>query len=159
MDKWAEQKKAETTEAITERAKKKAEAEQEKYVKGAKKSQEKNQMTDEEIERNGKMQYNTFYNQEMDKLKDALASIDAQKQVFVDALETFNTDDVYALPSNIYDLGSMTFEPGFGKLIDIKISDNFSTNASTITFATLDGRRKITIPINGRVKQQNGEKR
>lgn len=159
VDKWAEQKKAETTETITERAKKKAEAEQEKYVKGAKKSQEKNQMTDAEIERNGKFQYDTFYNQEMDKLKDALASIDAQKQVFIDALETFNTDDVYALPSNIYDLGSMTFEPGFGKLIDIKLSDNFSTNASTITFATLDGRRKITIPINGRVKQQNGEKR
>ena len=159
VEKWAEQKKAETTETITERAKKKAEAEQEKYVKGAKKAQDKNEMTDAEIERNGKMQYDAFFNQEMEKLKDALASIDAQKQVFVDALETFNVDDVYALPSNIYDLGGMTFEPGFGKLIDIKLSDNFSTNASTITFATLDGRRKITIPINGRVKQQNGEKR
>lgn len=158
VDAWAEQKKADTTATITERAKKKAEAEQEKYVKGAKKAQEKNQMTDEEIERNGGYQYDTFYKQEMVKLNDALAAIEAQKQVFVDALETFNTDDVYALPSNIYDLQGMTFEPGIGKLIDIKITDNMSPNASTLSFATLDGRRKITIPINGKVKQQKGEK-
>jgi hypothetical protein len=94
----------------------------------------------------------------MEKLNDALAAIDAQKQVFVDALETFNTDDVYAMPSNIYDISGMTFEPGIGKLIDIKITDNMSPNASTLSFATLDGRRKITIPINGKVKQQKGEK-
>lgn len=159
VEEWAENKKNDTTEAITERAKKKASAEQERYLKGAKKAQEKNQMTDEEIERNGKIQYDTFYNQEMEKLNDAIASIDAQAQVFVDALDTFSTDGVYAIPQNIYDLGSMTFEPGFGKLIDIDIKSNYSPNASTLTFATLDGRRKITVPINGRVKQQNGEKR
>jgi hypothetical protein len=115
-------------------------------------------MTDEEIERNGQIQYENIYKEEIKKLDDALAAIEAQKQVFVDALETFTTDGVYALPQNIYDLGSMTFEPGFGKMIDIKISDNMSPNASTISFATLDGRRKITIPINGKVKQQKGEK-
>ena len=158
VDEWAEKKKAETTATITERAKKKAEAEQERYIKGAKKAQEKTGMSDEEIEKNGQFQYDNIYKEEMKKLDDALASIEAQKQVFVDALETFSTDGVYALPQNIYDLGSMTFEPGFGKLIDIKISDNMSPNASTISFATLDGRRKITIPINGKVKQQKGEK-
>lgn len=159
-DKWAEQKKAETTKTFTERAEKKAKAEQEKYVKGAKKAQEKNGMTDAEIEKNGKYQYDHFYKEEMDKLKTALEAIDNQKQVFVDALETFSTDGVYALPTDIYDLSGITFEPSFGKVIDISIKeDNYSTNASTITFATLDGRRKITIPINGMVKQNNGEKR
>lgn len=159
VDKWAENKKAETTETITARAKKKAEAEKEKYLKGAKKAQDKNQMTDEEIERNAGYQYDNFYKEEMSKLDNALVAIDSQKQAFVDALETFTTDGVYALPSNIYDLESMTFEPGFGKLIDIKINDNLSPTTSTMSFATLDGRRKITIPINGRVKQQKGEKR
>lgn len=66
---------------------------------------------------------------------------------------------MYALPTDIYDLGGITFEPSFGKVIDIKISDNYSTTASQITFATLDGRRKITIPISGMVMQANGEKR
>lgn len=159
VDKWIEQKKAETTETITARAKKKAEAEKEKYLKGAKKAQDKNQMTDEEIERNAGYQYDNFYKEGMSKLDDALVAIDAQKQAFVDALETFTTDGVYAFPSNIYDLEGMTFEPGFGKLIDIKISENLSPTTSTMSFATLDGRRKITIPINGRVKQQKGEKR
>ena len=159
VDKWAADKIAETRKTFTERAEKKANAEKEKYAKAAKKNQAKNGMTDAEIEKNADIQYDNIYNQEMEKLNDALAAIEAQKQVFVDALEMFSTDGVYAIPSNIYDLGGMTFEPSFGKLIDIKISDNFSTAASTLTFATLDGRRKITVPISGKVKQQNGEKR
>lgn len=158
VDKWAEDKKVDTRKTITERAEKKATAEQEKYIKGAKKAQEKNGMTDEEIEKNGQYQYDNVYKQEMEKLSTALSAIDSQKQIFVDALETFSTDGVYALPKDIYDMSQLAFEPSFGKVIDINIKDNFSTNASTITFATLDGRRKITIPINGMVKQQNNDK-
>ena len=159
LDKWEAEKKKDATDTITARAEKRARAEKEKYIKGAKKAQEKNGMTDAEIERNGTSQYATFYAQEMAKLDDTLEAIEKQKQTFVDALETFTTDGVYALPTDIYDLGQLSFEPSFGKVIDIKISDNFSTAASTISFATLDGRRKITIPISGMVKQSNGEKK
>lgn len=159
LDAWEAEKKRETTDTITARAEKKAQAEKEKYIKGAKKAQEKNQMTDAEIEKNGQYQYDNFYKEEMDKLQASLDAIDKQKQAFVDALETFTTDGVYALPTDIYELGELSFEPSFGKVIDIKISDNFSTAASTISFATLDGRRKITIPISGMVKQVNGEKK
>lgn len=156
---WADKKKEEATKTFTERAEKKATAEKEKYAKGAKKAQEKNGMTDAEIEKNAQFQYDTFYKHEMEKLQNALEAIDKQKDAFDNALDTFTTDGVYALPTDIYDLGQLTFEPSFGKVIDIKISDNFSTTASTISFATLDGRRKITIPISGMVKQNNGEKR
>ena len=159
LDKWEAEKKKDATDTITARAEKKAQAEKEKYIKGAKKAQEKNGMTDAEIEKNGQYQYDHFYKEEMEKLQAALDAVDKQKQAFVDALETFTTDGVYALPTDIYDLGELSFEPSFGKVIDIKISDNFSTAASTISFATLDGRRKITIPISGMVKQSNGEKR
>lgn len=159
VEKWTETKKEETRKTITERAEKKATAEKEKYAKGAKKAQEKNGMTDAEIDKNAQYQYDTFYNQEMGKLDSALEAIDKQAQAFIDAVEKFSTDGVYALPTDIYDLGQLTFEPSFGKVIDIKITDNFSTTASTISFATLDGRRKITIPISGMVKQNNGEKR
>ena len=41
------------------------------------------------------------------------------------------------------------FGNSYGRLIDIKITDNFSPNASTISFATLDGRRKITFIVVG----------
>lgn len=159
LDKWEAEKKKEATETITARAEKKAQVEKEKYAKGAKKAQEKNGMTDAEIERNSEMQYEHFYEEEMKKLQATLDAIGKQKQAFVEALDTFSTEGVYALPTEIYDLGQLTFEPSFGKVIDIKISDNFSTTASTISFATLDGRRKITIPISGMVKQNNGEKR
>lgn len=159
LDAWEAEKKKDATDTITARAEKKAQAEKEKYAKGAKKAQDKNGMTDAEIEKNAQYQYDTFYHQEMEKLQSSLDGIEKQKQAFVDALETFTTDGVYALPTDIYDLGQLSFEPSFGKVIDIKITDNFSTAASTITFATLDGRRKITIPISGMVKQSNGEKR
>lgn len=158
-EEWAKNKKDETTETITKRSEKKANAEKERYQKAAKKAQDKNGLTDEDIEKNAGYQYNNVYNSEMEKLQPALDAIDKQKQVFLDAVELFTTDGVYAIPTNIYDLSAFTFEPSFGKLIDIKISSNYSTNASTLSFATLDGRRKITIPINGMVKQLNNERR
>lgn len=158
VEKWAENKKAEVTETYTARATKKATAERDKYVKGATKAKEKNGMSDADIEKNGQYQYDHFYKEEMDKLKGNLADIDKQKQVFVDALETFTTDGVYVLPEDIYDLGGMSFDTRFGKLIDVKIASNCSTAASTLSFATLDGRRKITIPISGMVTQKNGKK-
>lgn len=158
VEKWAENKKAEATETYTARATKKATAERDKYVKGATKAKEKNGMSDADIEKNGQYQYDHFYKEEMDKLKGNLADIDKQKQVFVDALETFTTDGVYVLPEDIYDLGGMSFDTRFGKLIDVKIASNCSTAASTLSFATLDGRRKITIPISGMVTQKNGKK-
>lgn len=158
VEKLAENKKAEATETYTARATKKATAERDKYVKGATKAKEKNGMSDADIEKNGQYQYDHFYKEEMDKLKGNLADIDKQKQVFVDALETFTTDGVYVLPEDIYDLGGMSFDTRFGKLIDVKIASNCSTAASTLSFATLDGRRKITIPISGMVTQKNGKK-
>ena len=158
VDAWAGAKKAEITQTITERAEKKANAEKEKYVKGAKKSQTNNGLTDEDIERNGQYQYDHIYQEEMEKLNSHLEDIDWQRNAFTDALEMFSTDGVYALPIDIYVFTQLTFEPSFGKLIDVKISDNFSTTSSTLTFATLDGRRKITIPISGMVKQVTGER-
>ena len=127
VDKWAEQKKAETTQTFTERAEKKASAEKEKYAKGAKKAQKKNGMTDAEIENNSQYQYDTFYKQEMEKLQNALDATDKQRQAFVDALETFTTDGVYALPTDIYDLSQLAFDPSFGKVIDINIKEDNCT--------------------------------
>lgn len=159
VDKWADAKKNELTEVITKRAEKKGEAERAKYIRGAKKNQDKNGMSDADIEKNGQYQYEHFYDEEIGKLQAAIDGVDKQRQAFVDVFETFTTDGVYAIPSDIYDLSGMTFEPSFGKLIDVKIASNFSTAASTISFATLDGRRKITIPISGMVKQKTNEKR
>ena len=36
-------------------------------------------------------------------------------------------------------------------MVDIKIADNYSIRSSVVTFATLDGRRKITFPVSGDV--------
>lgn len=157
VSEWAEKKKADTREATTARAEKKANAEKEKYIKTAKKNQAKNGMTDEEIAHNGDLQYDLFYNQEMEKLDFALSVIDRQREAFERIFETFSPDGVYAIPTDIYNLG-LTFSPSFAKLIDIKIASNFSTTASTISFAVLDGRRKITFPISGLLKQVGGGK-
>lgn len=137
---------------LDERAKKIAQKAADKYNKEAKKNQEKNQLTDEQIEKNTQFQYDNVYKDEKAKADTALKNIKTKYQAFDRVLETFNTNEAYVLPTDMNNPNEMSaFGNSYGRLIDIKITDNYSPTASTISFATLDGRRKITFPIHGLV--------
>lgn len=137
---------------LDERAKKIAQKAADKYNKEAKKNQEKNQLTDEQIEKNTQFQYDNVYKDEKAKADTALKNIKTKYQAFDRVLETFNTNEAYVLPTDMNNPNEMSaFGNSYGRLIDIKITDNYSPAASTISFATLDGRRKITFPIHGLV--------
>lgn len=147
-----DKKIADETQKYEERAVKVATKAKEKYIKDGKKGQEKSGMTDEQIEKNAGYQYDTFYNKEKDKLNDVVKNLKAKAEMFDRVLDTFDTNGAFVLPMDMNNPNELSgFGNSYGRLIDIKITDNFSPNASTVSFATLDGRRKITFPIAGKV--------
>ncbi len=149
---YFDKKIADETQKYEERAVKVATKAKEKYIKDGKKGQEKSGMTDEQIEKNAGYQYDTFYNQEKEKLNDVVKNLNAKAEMFNRVLDTFDTNDAFVLPTDMNKPNELSgFGNSYGRLIDIKITDNFSPNASTVSFATLDGRRKITFPIAGKV--------
>lgn len=149
---YFDQKIADETQKYEERAVKAATKAKEKYIKDGKKGQEKSGMTDEQIEKNAGYQYDTFYNKEKEKLNDVVKNLKAKAEMFDRVLDTFDTNGAFVLPVDMNNPNELSgFGNSYGRLIDIKITDNFSPNASTVSFATLDGRRKITFPIAGKV--------
>lgn len=149
---YFDKKIADETQKYEERAVKAATKAKEKYIKDGKKGQEKSGMTDEQIVKNAGFQYDTFYKQEKDKLNDVVKNLKAKAEMFDRVLDTFDTNGAFVLPMDMNNPNELSgFGNSYGRLIDIKITDNFSPNASTVSFATLDGRRKITFPIAGKV--------
>lgn len=149
---YFDNKITEATEKYEERAVKTATKAKEKYIKDAKKAQKDTGMSDEQIEKMAGYQYDSVYGDEKTKLDEVVKNLKSKYGVFERALETFNTDDAFVLPTDMNNPAELSgFGNSYGRLIDIKITDNFSPNASTVSFATLDGRRKITFHINGKV--------
>lgn len=149
---YFDQKIADETQRYEERAVKAATKAKEKYIKDGKKGQEKSGMTDEQIEKNAEYQYETIYKQEKDKLDDVVKNLKEKAELFDRVLDTFDTNQTFVLPTDMNNPNELSgFGNSYGRLIDIKITDNFSPNASSVSFATLDGRRKITFPIAGKV--------
>ena len=149
---YFDQKIADETQKYEERAVKTATRAKEKYIKDGKKGQEKSGMTDEQIVKNAGYQYDTIYKQEKDKLNDVVKNLKEKAEMFDRVLDTFDTNQTFVLPTDMNNPNELSgFGNSYGRLIDIKITDNFSPNASSVSFATLDGRRKITFPIAGKV--------
>ena len=149
---YFDQKIADETQRYEERAVKVATKAKEKYIKDAKKGQKDSGMSDEQIEKMTGYQYDNIYKQEKDKLNDVVKNLKAKAEMFDRVLDTFDTNSAFVLPADMNNPNELSgFGNSYGRLIDIKITDNFSPNASSVSFATLDGRRKITFPIAGKV--------
>ena len=149
---YFDQKIADETQKYEDRAVKAATKAKEKYIKDGKKGQEKSGMSDEQIEKMAGYQYDNIYKQEKDKLNDVMKNLKAKAEMFERVLDTFDTNQTFVLPTDMNNPNELSgFGNSYGRLIDIKITDNYSPNASTVSFATLDGRRKITFPIAGKV--------
>lgn len=149
---YFDQKISDETQKYEERAVKTATKAKEKYIKDAKKGQKDSGMSDEQIEKMAGYQYDNIYKQEKDKLNDVMKNLKAKAEMFERVLDTFDTNHTFVLPTDMNNPNELSgFGNSYGRLIDIKITDNYSPNASSVSFATLDGRRKITFPIAGKV--------
>ena len=152
VNEYFDQKIADETQKYEERSVKVATKAKEKYIKDAKKGQKDSGMSDEQIEKMAGYQYDNIYKQEKDKLNDVVKNLKAKAEMFDRVLDTFDTNRAFVLPADMNNPNELSgFGNSYGRLIDIKITDNFSPNASSVSFATLDGRRKITFPIAGKV--------
>lgn len=149
---YFDQKIADETQKYEERAVKAATKAKEKYIKDGKKGQKDSGMSDEQIEKMAGYQYDNIYKQEKDKLNDVVKNLKAKAEMFERVLDTFDANQTFVLPTDTNNPNELSgFGNSYGRLIDIKITDNYSPNASSVSFATLDGRRKITFPIAGKV--------
>lgn len=149
---YFDQKIADETQKYEERAVKAATKAKEKYIRDGKKGQKDSGMSDEQIEKMAGYQYDNIYKQEKDKLNDVMKNLKAKAEMFERVLDTFDTNQTFVLPTDMNNPNELSgFGNSYGRLIDIKITDNYSPNASSVSFATLDGRRKITFPIAGKV--------
>lgn len=149
---YFDQKIADEAQKYEERAVKIATKAKEKYIKDAKKGQKDSGMSDEQIEKMAGYQYDNIYKQEKDKLNDVVKNLKAKAEMFERVFDTFDTNETFVLPVDMNNPNELSgFGNSYGRLIDIKITDNYSPNASSVSFATLDGRRKITFPIAGNV--------
>lgn len=154
---YFDQKIADETQKYEERAVKAATKAKEKYIKDGKKGQKDSGMSDEQIEKMAGYQYDNIYKQEKDKLNDVVKNLKAKAEMFERVLDTFDTNQTFVLPMDMNNPNELSgFGNSYGRLIDIKITDNYSPNASSVSFATLDGRRKITFPIAGKVGAGEG---
>lgn len=154
---YFDQKIANETQKYEERSVKAATKAKEKYIKDAKKGQKDSGMSDEQIKKMAGYQYDNIYNQEKDKLNDVVKNLKAKAEMFERVLDTFDTNGAFVLPMDMNNPNELSgFGNSYGRLIDIKITDNYSPNASSVSFATLDGRRKITFPIAGKVGAGEG---
>lgn len=154
---YFDQKIADETQKYEERAVKAATKAKEKYIKDCKKGQKDSGMSDEQIEKMSGYQYDNIYKQEKDKLNDVVKNLKAKAEMFERVLDTFDTNQTFVLPTDMNNPNELSgFGNSYGRLIDIKITDNYSPNASSVSFATLDGRRKITFPIVGKVGAGEG---
>ena len=149
---YYDQKIEEATQKNEERAVKLATKAREKYIKDAKRGQKNSGMSDEQIEKMADFQYKNIYDGEKEKLDTIVKNFSTKADAFERVLDTFSTEEAYALPADMNNPSEMSaFGNSYGRLIDIKITDNFSPNASSVSFATMDGRRKVTFPISGKV--------
>lgn len=154
---YFDQKIADETQKYEERAVKAATKAKEKYIKDGKKGQKDSGMSDEQIEKMAGYQYDNIYKQEKDKQNDVVKNLKAKAEMFERVLDTFDTNRTFVLPTDMNNPNELSgFGNSYGRLIDIKITDNYSPNASSVSFATLDGRRKITFPIVGKVGAGEG---
>lgn len=157
VNEYFDQKIADETQKYEERAVKAATKAKEKYIKDGKKGQKDSGMSDEQIEKMSGYQYDNIYKQEKDKLNDVVKNLKAKAEMFERVLDTFDTNQTFVLPTDMNNPNELSgFGNSYGRLIDIKITDNYSPNASSVSFATLDGRRKITFPIVGKVGAGEG---
>ncbi|MCI7654299.1 MAG: strawberry notch C-terminal domain-containing protein [Bacteroidales bacterium] len=148
IDKYFNEKKIALQEKADESAQKRASRVREDYIKGCLKARKKgnNTWSDQEIGHMADVAVKEFMDKERAKSDARTGKIDKQVDTINSTLDFFTPLEAYIVPLNLTDAGSMLI-PSLGTFIGIKFNKSFSTASSTAVFATLDGRRKVELPL------------
>lgn len=155
-----EQFYADKAKAVEDKAKaeaqKRIDKAREDYIKGCLKARKKgdNKWSDEEISHMADIAAKEAADKEQTKINNRYISIDAQRNDVLGALDAFTPLEPLIIPLNLKDT-STTIIPSLGIFLGIKFGKGYSRSSSTAVFATLDGRRKIEVPLSDKISLEN----
>lgn len=148
--KYFDEKRKAVSDKMNAAMKNKAEKKRAEFIKGAIKVREKegSGITDEEISRAAEKAVNDYISREQAKIDKRLNDISKQENRIYETFDYFKPYEAYVIPLNLTDRQGSLVMPSTGTFIGIKFNKSYSLSSSTAVFATLDGRRKVELPLN-----------
>lgn len=147
---YYDQKATALQEKLETKANERAEKQKEKYIKNAKKARQdgKNAMTDDEIAQMANEAAANVISDAREKAAKQVEAIVRRKNDIEEVLDMFTPLQPLVIPLDLReDSIQTTFTPSYGTFVGYKFSKEYSPSTSTAIFATLDGRRKVELPL------------
>ena len=151
VDAYFTEKEKSTRDKFTANAEKRADKKREKYVKDATESRGKgkNDWSDEYIQQMADIARKESIDNEQEKIEAQIRNVQKQHKTWLQSLDAFTQGQFYVVPMSLKEVfvnGGGFNSPGI--FLGFRVNKNFSLSSSTAIFATLDGRRKVEIPLN-----------
>lgn len=119
------------------------------YIAKSKEAREngKNEFTDEEIEKMSDVVVEDIMKKANESFIKQRNVIQERRDNILKQINSFTPMKPLVIPFNL-DEAMATIAPSRGMFLGFKFSKDYSPSSSTAVFATLDGRRKVEIPLN-----------
>jgi predicted RNA methylase len=134
---------------LSQSAEERAEKAKKNYIAKSKEAREngKNEFTDEEIEKMSDVVVEDIMKKANESFIKQRNVIQERRDNILKQINSFTPMKPLVIPFNL-DEAMATIAPSRGMFLGFKFSKDYSTSSSTAVFATLDGRRKVEIPLN-----------
>lgn len=136
-------------ERLDQSALERSEKAKKNYIEKSKEARKngKNEFTDEEIEKMSEVVVEDIMKKSKESFIKQKNVIEARKENIRKQINSFTPMKPLVIPFNL-DETLVTIMPSRGMFLGYKFSKDYSPSSSTAIFATLDGRRKVEIPLN-----------
>lgn len=134
---------------LSQSAEERAEKAKKNYIAKSKEAREngKNEFTDEEIEKMSDVVVEDIMKKANESFIKQRNVIQERRDNILKQINSFTPIKPLVIPFNL-DEAMATIAPSRGMFLGFKFSKDYSPSSSTAVFATLDGRRKVEIPLN-----------
>lgn len=134
---------------LSQSAEERAEKAKKNYIAKSKEAREngKNEFTDEEIEKMSDVVVEDIMKKANESFIKQRNVIQERRDNILKQVNSFTPMKPLVIPFNL-DEAMATIAPSRGMFLGFKFSKDYSPSYSTAVFATLDGRRKVEIPLN-----------
>lgn len=136
-------------ERLDQSALERSEKARKNYIEKSKEARKngKNEFTDEEIEKMSEVVVEDIMKKSKESFIKQKNVIEARRENIRKQINSFTPMKPLVIPFNL-DETLVTIMPSRGMFLGYKFSKDYSPSSSTAIFATLDGRRKVEIPLN-----------
>lgn len=134
---------------LSQSAEERAEKAKKNYIAKSKEAREngKNEFTDEEIEKMSDVVVEDIMKKANESFIKQRNVIQERRDNILKQINSFTPMKPLVIPFNL-DEAMAAIAPSRGMFLGFKFSKDYSPSSSTAVFATLDGRRKVEIPLN-----------